>query len=461
MECDDNEIIMYINLPYTCRICCLKSSEMEMIALQDSVDEKVKYCDLIMLCFSVNICDSENLPNFICKSCKIRLIDAYILRSMYLESDKRLKNILQSQSDQMCSNGHIKTELKETRESCNMETNVQNCVEELEDNETVNYDIVPYEVEESYDVVDNKLNIQDFEINIKSDTNIIKEIFIERLHQTDNVEPVKDVVYSNFNQDSKSNEFEKKIEQTSSQKSTRRIKKGKKNHECKICLKSFDKAYRLMRHANVHNPTNRPFECDICYYRFQSENSLIRHKIVHSNLIIEHTTLIQSPIMEYKCIECEKIFSKQESLSSHMKTHQEEMSRKEFKCDYCPKIFKKLNLLTRHARQHDELKIHQCNICFKTFALNSQLIDHINRHRGIKPHVCGICGKGFQQSCTLKDHMRIHSGEQPFLCSECGKAFNNSSNLRQHLLRHTGTKPYVCNLCPSRFSSNGLYSLNF
>lgn len=178
-------------------------------------------------------------------------------------------------------------------------------------------------------------------------------------------------------------------------------------HQCSECDKSFDKLSRLQRHAKIHSTDGKPYSCETCLQRFATTANLLRHQIKHSNELALNTTTISNIPSSFECIECQKVFSKQESLASHMKMHRSD--QKEYFCEVCPKSFSKMNKLTRHAKIHSDTKSHICNICDKTFALGGQLIDHMNKHKNLKPHVCPHCNKGFQQSCTLKDHIRIHT----------------------------------------------------
>lgn len=177
-------------------------------------------------------------------------------------------------------------------------------------------------------------------------------------------------------------------------------------HQCLECDKSFDKLSRLQRHAKIHSTDGKPLSCESCSQRFANLANLLRHQIKHSSELAMNTTIINKPT-SFQCIECQKVFHKQESLASHMKMHKSD--QKEYFCEFCPKSFSKMNKLTRHAKIHDEMKSHKCNICERTFSLGGQLIDHMNKHKNLKPHVCPYCNKGFQQSCTLKDHVRIHT----------------------------------------------------
>ncbi|KAL7027440.1 hypothetical protein ACKWTF_005443 [Chironomus riparius] len=221
-----------------------------------------------------------------------------------------------------------------------------------------------------------------------------------------------------------------------------------KRHQCKTCLKMFEKPSKLARHEKTHDVNRRPFACDDCFQRFQTAESLERHKIIHSGMTLK----IGPDVKEWPCVMCGKVFDTQTTMASHMRIHKDEMEKIEFPCNLCDRVFQKLNELTRHSRTHAENKNYKCQICSKMFSQGSHLIDHLNRHNNVRPHVCHVCNKAFQQSSTLKDHLRTHSQEKPFLCSTCGKSFNNPSNLRQHVKRHMNLKEFECHLCPGKFS---------
>lgn len=381
-----------------CRVCMLKDA-LNMESIYYTTEDDFMIIDMInLLVPDLQISESDNLPQKVCEICKNNLIivfrDVCKIRDLCIKSEQEMKSLVEVlESEQMSK------VLDENTLSENLPNTSPIKVE--------------HEIEELIDLNQKTESDNEYNENVTDEDVVMKK---------------------------------------------ERVKKVKQLHTCTVCNKDFDKAYRLLRHSNIHNAEGKPFEClqFDCHQRFASESNLMRHSIVHSNVIAENTSILNEKPKNYKCNECDKEFIKQESLSSHMKTHKDRIHT-EFACEYCSKKFTKINLLTRHAKTHEEMKSHICNICNKTFALGGQLIDHLNKHKGIKPHVCNVCNKGFQQSCTLKDHLRIHSGETPFLCSECGKAFNNSSNLRQHLIRHSGQKPYACNQCPSRFSCKGTY----
>lgn len=132
---------------------------------------------------------------------------------------------------------------------------------------------------------------------------------------------------------------------------------------------------------NVHNNNKKPFECVKCHQRFVTLASLLRHDVMHSDLVESTTTKLEED-RKHVCMICQREFQSQESVSSHLKTHKEEMGKIEFSCDLCPKKFKKISQLTRHSKTHVENKNYKCNICHKLYASGSHLIDHLNRHKG-------------------------------------------------------------------------------
>lgn len=116
--------------------------------------------------------------------------------------------------------------------------------------------------------------------------------------------------------------------------------------------------------------------------------------LLHS-AVISGTATILSPRTSFRCMDCSRVFTKQESLSSHMRKHQNLPNReRKYSCKVCPETFPRSSLLSRHNRTHYENRKFQCNICGKRYAGNGQLVDHLNRHNGIKTHSCEVCGKG-------------------------------------------------------------------
>lgn len=321
-----------------CRVCMLKDDpNMESIYCE-SEDDLITIIDIIhLLVPNLQISESDNLPQKICEICKNNLIivfrDVCKIRELCIKSEEEMKQFI---------------EVYEAEQNSEL----------LLDNNLSNTSLIKME-QEILELNDNSLNHK-----IESDIE-----YNENLIPTDE----EDVIVKK-----------------------ERVKKVKQLHTCNVCNKQFDKAYRLLRHSNIHNAEGKPFEClqYDCHQRFASESNLMRHSIVHSNVIAENTSVLNEKPKIYKCNECDKEFLKQESLSSHMKTHKDRIHT-EFACEFCSKKFTKINLLTRHAKTHEEMKSHICNICNKTFALGGQLIDHLNKHKGIKPHVCGVCHKGW------------------------------------------------------------------
>ena len=73
---------------------------------------------------------------------------------------------------------------------------------------------------------------------------------------------------------------------------------------------------------------------------------------------------------------------------------------------------------------------YQCIECDKVFSNNGILTSHLMIHIREKPYQCSHCGKAFADKCTLLKHNKTHTGEKPYQCIQCDKAFTFNDNLK-------------------------------
>ncbi|KAK9766189.1 hypothetical protein K7432_004925 [Basidiobolus ranarum] len=70
--------------------------------------------------------------------------------------------------------------------------------------------------------------------------------------------------------------------------------------------------------------------------------------------------------------------------------------------------------------------------CEKTFSRQYNLTSHMRSHSDLRPYSCGFCPRSFARKHDLQRHTRLHTGSRPYECSSCLKGFPRSDALSRH-----------------------------
>ena len=283
--------------------------------------------------------------------------------------------------------------------------------------------------------------------------------------------------------------------------------KSERSFKCTYCEKAFGRREHLKRHVNsVHEGTK--FGCNYCIMTFSRKDYLKKHvssvhpdkaqdfemsaqkirktdgqgvqvkqepfdendeqmKMNQSGMyqgnikreINDDSFVKDEPNMKFVCDTCGKEFSRRQ----HLKSHVNNIHKKQRKCKYCEDIFPSSELLKAHMKQaHPKiepeiLQIHTCEHCGKQFKRPSHLKVHIDTiHEGKRVN-CEYCGKSFTQTSGLRSHIRnihINEGAKNYSCEQCGKTYTSKIYLKAHIESiHEGIKRFICPVCAHPFAT--------
>ncbi|KAM8810568.1 zinc finger protein ZFAT [Eudromia elegans] len=266
-----------------------------------------------------------------------------------------------------------------------------------------------------------------------------------------------------------------------------RIRKVYGDLECEYCGKLFWYQVHYDMHVRTHTREHL-YYCSQCSYSSITKNCLKRHVIQkHSNILLKcptehcdystpdkyklqahlkvHTELDKK---SYSCPVCEKSFSEDRLIKSHIKTNHPEVSmstiseilgrrvqlkgligKRAVKCPYCDLYFMKNGSdLQRHVWAHEGVKPFKCSLCEYATRSKSNLKAHMNRHSTEKTHLCDMCGKKFKSKGTLKSHKLLHTADgKQFKCTVCDYTAVQKPQLLRHMEQHVSFKPFRCAHC--------------
>lgn len=164
------------------------------------------------------------------------------------------------------------------------------------------------------------------------------------------------------------------------------------------------------------------------------------------------TSRTTSTKQQYKCEQCNILFSSKSAHTSHMKSHSKTNNGS---ATSRPTANANSNGSATTSTVATSSDPYQCDVCKKTFAVPARLVRHYRTHTGERPFECEFCHKMFSVKENLQVHRRIHTKERPYKCDVCGRAFEHSGKLHRHMRIHTGERPHKCSVCEKTFIQSG------
>ncbi|XP_026317407.1 zinc finger protein OZF-like isoform X1 [Hyposmocoma kahamanoa] len=212
---------------------------------------------------------------------------------------------------------------------------------------------------------------------------------------------------------------------------------SRESFACRVCYRQFFKQESLDKHFKVHEKPSS-YACDQCAKTFKSKSNLHQHQKLHLK------------VLPYYCKTCEKSFV----VNCHYKRHLEAgkcVKPSSLICLLCNKNFSRDLLLKTHLKSHELDRPFRCDTCDMTFKYKSTLVRHMQVHKNLRPYKCKYCDKTFTAFGLIKPHLRKHTGERPYPCDICFKGFSHKQNMERHKLRHNKVKQLICEICHKQF----------
>ncbi|XP_067661674.1 zinc finger protein 62 homolog [Haliotis asinina] len=255
-----------------------------------------------------------------------------------------------------------------------------------------------------------------------------------------------------------------------------------KTRVCSVCHTSFTNAEEFVLHMMQHSLYDS-FMCDHCGKRFVDKGSLSRHKLKHSRNLRR----------DFHCKECNKSFTTNTYLKSHMRTHTGE---KIHACDECDERFTFSNMLRRHKFKVHKDSIRMCPICNKEFVNGMLLEKHLAEHEKQPPEMgdeqdmpslkeptkrrskrkvrktakisaakmrvkSTIAGNKPQTRGQKKKELSVISPvvsdapkPQQYSCMICQEKFSSKILLKKHARTHLGQRVLRCDKCGKVFQDS-------
>merc|ERR1712126_241775 len=149
-----------------------------------------------------------------------------------------------------------------------------------------------------------------------------------------------------------------------------------------------------------------------------------------SNVNTKIKSIFHSTNGRFPCDQCEKQFTQQINLKTHIKSIHEGVKYPCNQCDY--QATQQGSLITHIKSKHEGVK-YSCNQCDFQGSKSSNLIRHIkSKHEGVK-YPCNQCNFQATLQSNLNTHIKSKHDGIKYACNQCDYQATQQGNLRTHI----------------------------
>lgn len=183
--------------------------------------------------------------------------------------------------------------------------------------------------------------------------------------------------------------------------------------------------------SNKKDPDGEVHKCAFCEKVFFTSGGKRNHEVT------AHLT----PVGEFPCVECCKVYSTNTQLKAHRKFVHVVGS---YHCNQCGEVFQRQTSLNTHKAKHNPRIA--CEVCGKMVARGSNYIKHMKIH-GPALHKCPFagCTKVYHGKPAVDYHFHnTHAPKLSLQCSMCSSTFPNEGKLKIHVERSHTQPKFFC-----------------
>uniref|UniRef100_A0A8C4SR58 INSM transcriptional repressor 2 n=1 Tax=Erpetoichthys calabaricus TaxID=27687 RepID=A0A8C4SR58_ERPCA len=182
--------------------------------------------------------------------------------------------------------------------------------------------------------------------------------------------------------------------------------------------------------SGSRNPLGE-FICQLCKEEYPDPFSLAQHKC---------SRIVR---VEYRCPECEKVFSCPANLASHRRWHKPRPWKRSSRWSKAKRTPANEVALPHSPTPGLQDELFECHHCQKKFRRQAYLRKHLAAHEVVRSS---------SSSTSSSSYCHIESGQITYPCHLCGLHFPSAEIRDKHRLWHA--QMYSCKHCPSTFFSS-------